>query len=134
MLLKPKNLEDLTVQLHALPKEKRNVIVLVGRHLNEGTLNLAVRHHKDWEKKGAVAVRIPPQWTPHGFYHNVLKAIRKGLLGLSFFRPSPEDSKVITHSMFQLSIFTERPNPVTADTSCMKSTRTNRVLFCLTNG
>lgn len=97
MLLKPKNLEEMTAQLRELPADRRRVIILAGRHLNEGTRTLAVRHHKEWEKHGAVAIGMPPYWTPHGFYHKLMQTIHKGLPGLSMFSPGPDDSKVIRH-------------------------------------
>ncbi|MFH0713160.1 MAG: hypothetical protein V1722_01375 [Candidatus Micrarchaeota archaeon] len=68
MILRPKNREELIAQLKALPEHQRRVIILVGRHPNEGTTNIARRHHKSWEEHGAVVVRIPGQWTPHGFW------------------------------------------------------------------
>ncbi len=60
-----KTLEGLEEKLRAVPEEKRKVIVLVGRHPNEGTINIANRHHESWEKHGAVVVRIPGEWTQH---------------------------------------------------------------------
>ncbi len=75
MILKPRNFEEMVNGLHELKPHKRRVIVLVGRHPNEGTINIAKRHHTEWEKHGAVVVRIPAQWTPHGFWH---AALRKG--------------------------------------------------------
>ncbi len=77
MLLKPRNLEEFVGQLKALPEEKRKVVVLVGRHPNEGTINIAVRHHKEWEEHGAVAVRIPGDWTPHGAWHKAFKLLKE---------------------------------------------------------
>ncbi len=71
MILKPRNMEELIKHVQDLPAKQRKVIVLVGRHPNEGTNNLAVRYHKEWEKEGTVVVRIPPQWTPHGFWKQV---------------------------------------------------------------
>ncbi|MBI5036703.1 hypothetical protein HZC09_05160, partial [Candidatus Micrarchaeota archaeon] len=68
MLVKFKTLKELRKKLTAIPEEKRKVIVLVGRHLNEGTYQIAVKHHDAWEKEGAVAVQIPPGWTPQGFW------------------------------------------------------------------
>lgn len=77
MIIRPKNLEDMRKQLSALPESSRRVVVLVGRHPNEGGPNIAKRHHEEWEKHGAVVVHIPPQWTPHGLWWNtVLKATR----------------------------------------------------------
>ncbi|MFH0713255.1 MAG: hypothetical protein V1722_01955 [Candidatus Micrarchaeota archaeon] len=73
MILRPKNLKEMEAQLRAVPADKRKVIVLVGRHPNEGTTNIAVRHHDDWEKEGAVVVRIPGEWTPHFIWDKVLK-------------------------------------------------------------
>ncbi len=70
VILKPKNLREMNRQLRALPAEKRKVIVLVGRHPNEGTTNIAVRHHEEWEKHGAVVVRIPGKWTPQYIWHH----------------------------------------------------------------
>ncbi len=68
-----KTLEQLEEKLRAVPEEKRKVIVLVGRHPNEGTTNIAVRHHKSWERLGAIAVQIPGHWTPHGLWYGIRK-------------------------------------------------------------
>ena len=67
------SLEKLAERLRAIPEEKRKVLVLVGRHPNEGTINIARRHHGDWEKHGAVVVQIPGKWTPHGFWNQAMK-------------------------------------------------------------
>ena len=68
-----KTLEQLEEKLKAVPEEKRKVIVLVGRHPNEGTHLIANRHHDKWEKHGAVVVRIPAHWTPHGLWGKAIK-------------------------------------------------------------
>ncbi len=68
-----RTLSELAKKLRAIPEEKRKVIVLVGRHLNEGSYHIAVNHHEAWEKNGAVAVQIPPAWTPQGFWHSARK-------------------------------------------------------------
>ena len=60
-------------QLNRIPPEKRKSIVLFDRHMNEGTALIAKRHHEEWEKHGTVAIRIPPQWTPHGYYSKVIR-------------------------------------------------------------
>lgn len=73
MLLKPTGMKDMLEQLRELPEERRRVIVLVGRHLNEGTWNIALRHHKDWERTWAATVRIPVKWTPQYIWHHVRK-------------------------------------------------------------
>ncbi len=73
MILKPKGLEELKKQLFALPEEKRKVIILVGRHPNEGTGTIAQSHHQEWAKEGAVTVQLPPHWTPHAFWHEAMK-------------------------------------------------------------
>ncbi len=79
MLLKPKNKSEFAQQVLALPPEKRRVVVFGGRHLNEDSRNLAVRHHEEWEKHGAVTVLIPAAWTPHGFWRDMeRKAKEKG--------------------------------------------------------
>lgn len=77
MILKPKTLEEMHAQLSTLPEEQRRVIVTVGRHPNEGTLNLALHHHKSWEQHGAIVVQIPPTWTPHGSYKKILNDVMK---------------------------------------------------------
>ncbi|MFH0713149.1 MAG: hypothetical protein V1722_01315 [Candidatus Micrarchaeota archaeon] len=71
MLLKLGNLREFAAQIKSLPPEKRKVVILAGRHLNEGTRNLAVRHHMEWEKHGVVTALIPAAWTPHGFWHEL---------------------------------------------------------------
>ena len=119
MLLKPKNLEEMTRQLHALPENQRRVIVLVGRHLNEGTRTLAVRHHNEWEKHGAVAVCVPAIWTPHGFYHDVKRQIQQGLDRNTDFRHGPDDIELvkrINESGFDVPIvnFHGTPDPRTS--------------------
>jgi hypothetical protein len=74
MILTPNSeLADFERVLRELPEEKRKVIVLVGRHPNEGTINIAVRHHKEWERHGAVVIRIPAAWTPHKFWHDAFR-------------------------------------------------------------
>ena len=79
MLLRPKNKAEFVSQIITLRPEQRKVVVLAGRHLNEGSRNLAVRHHAEWEKHGAVTVLIPAAWTPHGFWREIEKlAIKKG--------------------------------------------------------
>ncbi len=71
MLLRPRNKKELVGQISALPARKRRVVVLIGRHPNEGTINIGVHNHKQWEKHGAVTVWLPPHWTPQGFWHRV---------------------------------------------------------------
>ncbi|MFH0713254.1 MAG: hypothetical protein V1722_01950 [Candidatus Micrarchaeota archaeon] len=73
MILRPKSLEQMEQQLTAIPEAQRKVIVLVGRHVNEGTGILASRHHKSWEQHGAVVVHIPKHWTPHGLANIVVR-------------------------------------------------------------
>ncbi|MEK6923671.1 MAG: hypothetical protein AABW54_00335 [Candidatus Micrarchaeota archaeon] len=68
MILMPRSLREMEKQLRGVPAGKRRVIVLVRRHVTEGTGAVAQRHHRDWEKLGAVAVRIPPKWTPLAFW------------------------------------------------------------------
>ncbi len=74
---------------------KRRVIVLVGRHPNEGTINVAQRHHKDWEKHGVVVVRIPAQWTPHGFWHAAAKKDLPLEAVKAVYRRFPQDPVLI---------------------------------------
>lgn len=64
MILRPKNLRQLERQLEALQENQRRVIVLAGRHANEGSYRIALRHHAEWETHGAVTVKIPKRWTP----------------------------------------------------------------------
>ncbi|MFH1100189.1 MAG: hypothetical protein V1722_04885 [Candidatus Micrarchaeota archaeon] len=59
--------------LRAVPEAKRKVIVFVGRHPNEGTINIALHHHESWEKHSAVVVRIPARWTPHWLWKTAEK-------------------------------------------------------------
>ncbi len=73
MILKPRNLREMDLMLREVPAEKRKVIVLVGRHPNEGTINIAQRHHGDWEKHSAVVVRIPGKWTPHAIWQKAAR-------------------------------------------------------------
>ncbi|MDP3742078.1 MAG: hypothetical protein Q8R15_02065 [Candidatus Micrarchaeota archaeon] len=80
MILRPKTKVQIVGQLNALRAEQRRVIVFVGRHPNEGTNKIANRHHRDWEKHGAVTVRIPEHWTPHGFWKKIERKIAKGTL------------------------------------------------------
>jgi hypothetical protein len=60
-------------QLAQLPPQRRKVVVLVGRHLNEGSVNLANRCHESWGKKGAVTIQLPVDWTPEGFWHSAMQ-------------------------------------------------------------
>ncbi|MFH0713159.1 MAG: hypothetical protein V1722_01365 [Candidatus Micrarchaeota archaeon] len=76
MLLKPKNKAEFVSQIMALPPEQRKVVVLAGRHLNEGSRNIAVRNHLAWGKHGAVTVLIPVAWTPHGFWREMEKTAK----------------------------------------------------------
>lgn len=73
MILKPRNLKQMAGALRRLVPDQRKVIVLVGRHPNEGTDIIAKRHHGDWEKHGAVVVQFPRHWTPHGFWHSAMR-------------------------------------------------------------
>ncbi|MFH0713266.1 MAG: hypothetical protein V1722_02010 [Candidatus Micrarchaeota archaeon] len=93
MILRPKSLREMEAQLRQVPAEKRKVIVLVGRHPNEGSTNIAARHHGDWEKEGAVVIRIPGEWTPH---YAAKRAIQLGVLKKirSIVRDIPTDIKV----------------------------------------
>ncbi len=68
MILRPDSLEMLESQLKKIPENKRRLVIVVGRHPNEGTINIAKRYHAAWEKYGAVVVRVPAHWTPHGFW------------------------------------------------------------------
>lgn len=107
MILKPKSLEEMQSTLRALPKEKRKVIVLVGRHPNEGTTNIAVHHHKEWEKHGAVAVRIPAEWTPHGFWHRVERENLSKEQAQRLFESTPTDFEIIktlSQSRFEVPV------------------------------
>ncbi len=99
MILKPKNKKQLVEQVKRLPPRKRRVVVLVGRHPNEGSINIGNRYNEEWAQHGAVVVRIPPQWTPHYFWKKEEKkkqpiesAIRKALLRA---RRIPEDTDLI---------------------------------------
>ncbi len=78
MLLAPRTKEDFVKQISTLSPAERRVVILAGRHLNEGSRNLAVRHHGEWEKHGAVTVLIPAGWTPHGFWHEMKKIAKQG--------------------------------------------------------
>ncbi len=73
MILRPENLQEMVSQLWRLPEERRKVIVLAGRHLNEGSLRIAGEHHQKWEEYGVIVVKIPALWTPHGFWNEALK-------------------------------------------------------------
>ncbi len=97
MILKPKTLPEMVEQLKKLPREKTRVIILVGRHPNEGTINLAVHHHEDWARHGAVTIRIPPAWTPHGFWHSQDLSSEDKNKVEEEVRKIPTDSEIITH-------------------------------------
>ncbi len=92
MLLKPRNMEEMIGQLKALPEHERRVVVFVGRHPNELTLNIAARHHKEWEEHGAVAVRIPAAWTPHGFWKTNYEKTDKEVI--KAMKRIPQDDKI----------------------------------------
>ncbi len=80
MLLAPRTKEEFVRGISTLPLHQRRVVILAGRHLNEGSRNIAIRHHEEWEKHGAVTVLIPASWTPHGFWHEmkqIAKQIKK---------------------------------------------------------
>lgn len=79
MLLKPRNVKELVEHIKAIPEENRRVIVFAGRHINEGTRNLAVRHHKEWEEHGAATVLIPAHWTPEGHWRKIQRKIESGV-------------------------------------------------------
>ncbi|MBI5635506.1 hypothetical protein HY993_00915 [Candidatus Micrarchaeota archaeon] len=68
MIIKEKTIAQAIARLHGVPSEKRRVIILAGRHPNEGSLNIANRHHEEWEQKGAVVLAIPGALTPQGFF------------------------------------------------------------------
>lgn len=69
MIVEPKSLEELKSKLKELPAASRRVVILAGRHPNEGTRNLAVKFHDRWARVGATTVLIPAEWTPHGVWH-----------------------------------------------------------------
>lgn len=71
MIIRPTSLASLERALRRVPEEKRKVIVLVGRHLNEGSDQIARRLHRDWEEQGAVVVKIPKQWTPQYLWNRI---------------------------------------------------------------
>ncbi len=81
--------------LREVPAKKRKVIVLVGRHPNEGTINIAQRHHSDWEKHGAVVVRIPGRWTPHAIWQNAARG-KETIMRASRNEVKPSDKDVIS--------------------------------------
>lgn len=58
------NFEDLHAKLAAIPTTKRQVLILVGRHPNEGTHLIARKYHKIWEMMGATVIQIPRGHTP----------------------------------------------------------------------
>lgn len=49
MILRPTGKRSMIEMLQALKPEQRKVIVLAGRHLNEGTDLIAEKHHQEWE-------------------------------------------------------------------------------------
>ena len=77
MILKPKNMKEAVRMLKELPESKRKVIVMVGKHPNEGTYEIAQKEHEKWEKEGAVALKIPPAYTPKKAYLNARKVKNK---------------------------------------------------------
>lgn len=77
MILRPQSLEEMHAQLVAIPENKRRVLILVGRHLNEGTDLIAEDHHKKWERRGGVVVKIPEAWTPQVAWKPMLEKLGK---------------------------------------------------------
>jgi hypothetical protein len=73
MILTPRNLEEMTAQLRRIPPEKRRVGVLVGVHLNEANLDIALGLHKHWEKYGAITIQFPPNYTLHKALSDAVK-------------------------------------------------------------
>ncbi|MFH0713687.1 MAG: hypothetical protein V1722_04005 [Candidatus Micrarchaeota archaeon] len=113
MIIEPKSLEQMEAQLKAIPEAQRKVLVLVGRHPNEGTFNIAREHHKKWEAHGAVVIRIPAKWTPHKFWHD--KARGKLPPGTSSFSV-PSDNDVINflaQSGFKVPVLNFHSSPYT---------------------
>ena len=111
-------MEGLEQKLREVPPEKRKVIVLVGRHPNEGTVNIANRHHEDWEKHGAVVVRIPAEWTPHGFWHEVLKEDLSREQVEARDKQIPDDDNVssyLLHNGFEVPVVSFHGSPKIAD-------------------
>lgn len=72
-LKEQEGLSHLAKKLRALPEEQRKVIILVGRHRNEGTHLIARKHHTEWAEHGAVVIQIPRKWTPETFWSRLLR-------------------------------------------------------------
>lgn len=94
MILRPKLLSEIPKLVRMMPFEVKSV-VLAGRHLNEGTHVLSEKQHKEWEKEGAVVIRIPKEWTPE----HICAKVRKGGFGIfslfSLVADTPSDSNII---------------------------------------
>lgn len=113
-----KTLEGLEQKLRALPEEKRKIIVLVGRHPNEGTVNIANRHHESWEKHGAVVVRIPAEWTPHFAWQLGTEEDWSARQIGRFERKNPSDAKVarfLLRSGFKVPVVNFHGTPFLSD-------------------
>ncbi len=96
-------MREMARQLKALPAQKRRAVVLVGRHLNEGTINIAARHHNEWEEHGVVAIQIPAKWTPHGFWIDMGKRNLKVNEHEKFLEAVPHDTD-ITKQLHRIGI------------------------------
>ncbi|MFH0713372.1 MAG: hypothetical protein V1722_02310 [Candidatus Micrarchaeota archaeon] len=94
MILRPRNLKHMEELLRQVPEAKRKVIVFVGRHPNEGTINIALHHHEKWEKHGAVVVRIPARWTPHWLWKTAEKRKLSKEVVKRLHANVPDDSQV----------------------------------------
>ncbi len=92
MLVSAKSLEELEAKLASIPEEKRRAIVLAGAHRNERTHVLARLHHREWEEFGVVAVNVPFDWTPQGFWANAYEARPKRIR--DFFRTRKQRDRV----------------------------------------
>jgi len=73
-LLEPRNEKEIVSKLRELPEEKRRVVVLVGRHPGEGSTRIAQKNHREWEKLGAAAVKLPKSMTPDAFWRSAVRA------------------------------------------------------------
>ncbi|MFH1257726.1 MAG: hypothetical protein ABIG96_06885 [Candidatus Micrarchaeota archaeon] len=114
MLLRPENIEDMVAQLRRVPKIDRRVIILVGRHLNEGTLKIAQSQHDEWQKRGAVTVVIPPKWTPTWLYYQARKEKLDPHQLAKRIRAIPTDDQVlkkIYDSGFKVPVINFHSNP-----------------------
>lgn len=98
-------ISDLVEKLKLVPKEKRKVIILVGRHRNEGTHLLARKHHGEWEEHGAVVVQIPSKWTPNVFWRRIKKDKKGEKYDVTpYLKKVPTDKQIVNALTTHLNV------------------------------